>query len=1352
MKKFLKLISLGIVLLLVLAVAALWFLTTSPGEKFIKGWLEDSLTSEIGLAVSIGRLETNLWSHVQIDTLIVGAIPGHDKQPAIYVGKIYVGYSIPQLLGNTVSLKTLFVDSVALGIALDSLGRFGIPVMDTPAAAPSDSLAKTTMVCIDTISVKRLGLSYFDPQLPLSVELAGAVLAARGTRDGTCSGHLAVGSIAAAYDSLAFTIDNLEIAATLDSEAVSLEYARADCAGLHLEATGDLGLAESAKMALTLSLEGSLDTLASLMTVTYDAPSFEAGHVSAECQIEGVVDDPHVSMHADFADLAFGGVAVPSARFMAQYYHDSVQVDTFMVTTLNGIISGDVMAVLDTLGAASVNMVMNGIDLSSVWRAIYSETSPYQGSLNGRISAHGEGYDFAAWSVDATVAGKGMRYLKRSVPDLECKVMSQSGRASFALVHGADEIHAEIQFTEDTLRGTCEVSVPELKVLARFFDQPELSGRLSARGAFGGTYANPSSRFTINGSGISYQNVPVDSLFAELSYQDSILSIVNFFCEGRLDSVDSQQPPFGLDSIAGSLVYACRVRGPLDNLSGDLRAHLNNPGYSSYALDSLSLMATLDGSKLVIDELEASFDSLGVRLQATYDTSTASGSFDILLHTLTADPFRDDATVPDTVEVRPDFGSISGGFTLGNHSDVSATVHGEGLWPGLQPMFTGDTILTGGDVAFDLTLDGPYLAPSAVLNARAVAVQVSDYRIDSVSMHLEMSPEALVLDSLVSYAYGNTLRLSGWLEAGLSADSVFEIRDSASVTAEMITTDFDLSVLEELAQIDGKIAGLASAALKVSGTVAVPRFGGWLSVRDGLVVLDEESLPLENIGLILAFADSTISVDSAVASIADLTVEASGTLTTSSYESVAIALTAGVGGLGTLSIDGMVSDTSVNLQVLADSIDLAVLQPFMIELDSLTGNMDCSMLVLGTPEVPQLDGSLRISTMSLQWPRHYVVLSDGHANVRFDKKRVILDSAVMILNGGELAISGIAVHELGELEDLNLTIRANHLKFQEPHYYTLAVDSAVLNYGKQQQNYVLDGEIVLGETRLTAGLRPTSILPWVQSMETVEIELPELLARSRLDVRIRESDKLWVDNNLARIRMRAEMGVIGTPLRPNFTGLLKIEEGYLLYIDRRFRVNEGTVYFNDPARFNPDINLDASTQVTVYKRTAGESYTVFIRAEGLLDQLQYGLYSDPPLDKPDIVALLTLGATRTELAGGNNGNGGSGLTGVLKDRAAALTSDKVSGYLSRRAGSLFGFDEFTIQGNLFQFDETWGPQLVASKRLSKRVDFTYATTVGHLNDQTVRLGYRLTPRWSLQGETDRQGRAGLDLKYGLTFK
>jgi len=1035
----------------------------------------------------------------------------------------------------------------------------------------------------------------------------------------------------------------------------------------------------------------------------------------------------------------------------AKYHDDLLRVDSLRATMLGGTIRGDIGTVLDSLGATSLNVTIDRLGLSPLWQSIYAEPSPYRGTLNGRISAQGHVSDFTSWTIEAAIAGEDLHYMNRSIPDLQCFAKSVWGITGLSILHGSDTINADLELAEDSLRGTFEVTVPDLTALARFLDQPELSGYLWAKGTIDGTYSNPAFRSTVDGSRISCRNFPVDSIHAELSYEDSSFSVIDFVCEGRLDSVDSQHPPFGIDSLAGSVAYECRLRGPLDSLWGDILAHVDKPAYGSYAIDSLSAAATLNGSRLTITELSASRGGLGALLRATYDTSAASGSFDLLLHRIPS-PF-DSGVEPagSSLEARGDFGSIHGEFALGARSNLSATVHGQGLWLGLLSMVTDDTTVTDGEMSFDLAVDGPYLTPEAVLSATARSVRISEYQIDSVSTHLRLDEESLSLDSLIFYALNHRLRATGRLELGSSPDGLFEITDSASVTAELSTEGFDLSVLGDLMLPDGELAGTVSAYLRVRGTVAVPRLDGWLTAENSRILLAPGSLPLENVGLSLLFADSILTIDSATGTVSNMAVAASGSVMSSTYQSASVDLNVNVGALGKLTVDGSLSDTSLNLQVLSDSLNLAVFQPFMVELDSLAGRLSCRMLISGRPAAPEVDGSLQISALAFQMPRHHTKLADGYAEVRFDRNRVILDSALASLNNGRVAASGVFVHDQGTPVDLGLTLWAGSMTLQDPETYIIKVDSAALTYGKRQESYVLDGDIVLGETRLTAGFRPTVILPWVQTLETVDLELPELVARSRLDVRIRESDNLWVDNNLARIRLRAELGVIGTALRPNLTGLLQVEEGYLLYLDRRFRVNEGSVYFNDPARFNPDINLDASTEVTVYRRTAAEPYTVYIKAEGLLDQLQYGLYSEPPLDQPDIVALLTLGATRTELTGGE-GEAGSGITGVLKDRAAMLTSQRVSGYLSRRAGSLFGFDEFTIQGNLFQFNNAWGPQLVASKHLSRRVDLTYSTTVGHLNDQTVRLGYRLTPRFSLQGETDRQGRAGIDLKYGFTFK
>ena len=166
--------------------------------------------------------------------------------------------------------------------------------------------------------------------------------------------------------------------------------------------------------------------------------------------------------------------------------------------------------------------------------------------------------------------------------------------------------------------------------------------------------------------------------------------------------------------------------------------------------------------------------------------------------------------------------------------------------------------------------------------------------------------------------------------------------------------------------------------------------------------------------------------------------------------------------------------------------------------------------------------------------------------------------------------------------------------------------------------------------------------------------------------------------------------------------------------------------------------------MTSYRGAEPTAYDISIVIEGPLDEASFSLVSDPVLDRPDIVSLLTLGATRSELTGESGG-----VRGALAARAREVTSARVSGYLSNRLEGLLGLGTVTIEGDLFDFGKQWGPQLVASRQLTGRTVLTYRTNVGHMNENSIRLEYRLTRRFSLEGETDQAGSAGVDLKYRI---
>jgi hypothetical protein len=353
----------------------------------------------------------------------------------------------------------------------------------------------------------------------------------------------------------------------------------------------------------------------------------------------------------------------------------------------------------------------------------------------------------------------------------------------------------------------------------------------------------------------------------------------------------------------------------------------------------------------------------------------------------------------------------------------------------------------------------------------------------------------------------------------------------------------------------------------------------------------------------------------------------------------------------------------------------------------------------------------------------------------------------MRLAEGVIFVSGNLAHDKGELTHADVRVNVSDVTINRPKELILSVKSAQLSYKDQNGYFLLDGDIVLGESRLLVNFKPQSVLPFARAVERPKPELPSLLQRTRMNVRLRESENIWVDNNLARLRLHTELSATGSPVQPNLSGRVTVEEGYVLYLDRRFKIERGIVDFIDPNKLNPIIDLRAETTVRTYRATEAIPYLIALTLTGPLHEVVVDLSSDPPQDKSNIISLLTIGATREELVGKDAE--GKGASSALLERAQSLSSQRITGYTSRKVGSLLGLDEFTIEGNLFSRDRNWGPQLLASKKISPRAELTYTTTVGHSNENSFRLDYRLSKHFFLEGQTDQQGRSGMNLKYRL---
>ena len=96
--------------------------------------------------------------------------------------------------------------------------------------------------------------------------------------------------------------------------------------------------------------------------------------------------------------------------------------------------------------------------------------------------------------------------------------------------------------------------------------------------------------------------------------------------------------------------------------------------------------------------------------------------------------------------------------------------------------------------------------------------------------------------------------------------------------------------------------------------------------------------------------------------------------------------------------------------------------------------------------------------------------------------------------------------------------------------------------------------------------------------------------------------------------------VRGTLAIPSVLGRIQITDGSATYLGTKYELERGTIYFSNPVRIDPTIDLDATARV--------ENYDLTIGVHGTVTNLKPTYRSEPPLTEADIFNLLALGRRR----------------------------------------------------------------------------------------------------------------------------
>jgi outer membrane protein assembly factor BamA/autotransporter translocation and assembly factor TamB len=395
----------------------------------------------------------------------------------------------------------------------------------------------------------------------------------------------------------------------------------------------------------------------------------------------------------------------------------------------------------------------------------------------------------------------------------------------------------------------------------------------------------------------------------------------------------------------------------------------------------------------------------------------------------------------------------------------------------------------------------------------------------------------------------------------------------------------------------------------------------------------------------------------------------------------------------------------------------------------------------GTAQSPAANGYLTFSEGEARVADPRLIVGDLAGTITFAGDTLTLQQLSATVNGGDAVISGSIRHRLLTPVDGTITFRTTSSSLDL--LGLRAEADAALDWRFDPAGPSLGGTVTLQRSAYREPLSLTGgLLKALQASATpVAPAAPSLLDRTRLDVRVMTGDDLIVDNNLARLTVRSDLRIVGTPTRPSVTGRATLGEGGALFFSgNRYRLSEGgSIDFANPNRIEPDLDLTAVTRVQ------GNEITLTLK--GTPAALETSLSSDnPQLSQSDLVSLLVIG--RTADASSANASEGAELVGLL------------SGGLLGAAGRAVGLDtvrvergspEVQFDAGLVASETNPGARLTFGKQIGSQWEVVFSQSLEQSGGTTWIVSYAPRSNIGLRVVSLDDGDRLYDFTHNLTF-
>jgi len=409
--------------------------------------------------------------------------------------------------------------------------------------------------------------------------------------------------------------------------------------------------------------------------------------------------------------------------------------------------------------------------------------------------------------------------------------------------------------------------------------------------------------------------------------------------------------------------------------------------------------------------------------------------------------------------------------------------------------------------------------------------------------------------------------------------------------------------------------------------------------------------------------------------------------------------------------------------------------------DRLDGTVTLEARVTGTLDAPSIVGTGHLEGGIVSFIGYNQLFEGMRADAVISREKIVFDHFEGKSGGGYIDGWGEVPLKMDAGQRLYFSVDFLDMRYPYPEDFRPVVQGHAELLGPVD-DLLVTGDIEVQSALYSKTMRPEkALVDFSKRLTDVSARREKSDFRVRLDINAIADGTIQIRNNLANAIAKGDFRIVGDSTRVIVLGSFDIVEGTVEFRGNKYELKRATVDFQDPRKNNPRLDVRAETKKG--------NVTVTVAVTGTLEKYEVDMFSDPPLGKNDIVALLSLGVMTPALAGQEGAVGSAA--------AASIALGPFKGGVEETIRGAVGLDRFAIEPGFSSTTKTFEPKFIVGKSFGDRASVSMATGIGTSNDGTATAEYKLREHVFLQGTwqsatTTQEGDLGADLKFRYRYR